>query len=242
MSPEEPTGSGQPVRRPPSRNRQRPQHRPPRRRVSVPKNPEAVGFLCDVMLGRLARELRLLGIDCEYDRNLGGMVAYREARKTGRVFLTRANKLRTLPGAMFVQSQVAVEQVAQVKAEIAAGLKPVVPIEVEAPAAPQQSTVGPTAARPRSEPVPAREPERPAAPPPEKTPAFGRCLECNAPLEKISREQARPSVPFFVYQIHHEFRRCPKCRRVFWPGNHVANMQRRVHPGPQGPQHRRHRT
>jgi uncharacterized protein with PIN domain len=184
------------------------------------------------MLGKLARELRLVGIDCEYDRNLGGMAAFREARRSGRVFLTRAGRLRELPGAMFVQSQVAAEQVEQIKATIDSGLRPAVPLaDGQPPAAPNEAG----AAAPDE--TTDQQPETPAPPPPaddagpgpkRETPAFGRCLQCNAALEKINREQARPSVPFFVYQIHHEFRRCPKCRKVFWPGNHVADMERRV--------------
>jgi uncharacterized protein with PIN domain len=200
-----------------------------RPRVAAPKNPETVGFLCDVMLGRLARELRLLGIDCEYDRSLGGMQAYRAARGSGRVFLTRTNRLRGLPGTIHVQSQIAPEQVAQIKAELDAGLKPAAPVTEETPPLSQQPPAKLALGRPRHL----------EAKPAQETPALGRCLACNAPLEKISREQARPSVPFFVYQIHHEFRRCPKCHKVFWPGNHVADMERRVQAGPS---HRQHRT
>ncbi|MGQ9678998.1 MAG: Mut7-C RNAse domain-containing protein [bacterium] len=53
---------------------------------------------------------------------------------------------------------------------------------------------------------------------------LSRCLICNEPLARITRDEARPVVPFFIYQIHHEFRRCPKCRRVYWPGSHVQDM------------------
>lgn len=53
---------------------------------------------------------------------------------------------------------------------------------------------------------------------------LSRCLICNEPLARITRDEARPAVPFFIYQIHHEFRRCPKCRRVYWPGSHVQDM------------------
>lgn len=189
------------------------------------------------MLGRLARELRLLGIDAEYDRNLGGMAAFREARRTGRILLTRANKVRELPGVIFVQSQVPPEQVAQIQAAVEAGLKPAVPVVEqpppgETPAPVEESVARPPAAE-SAQPVPEAPlpaPERPKreAPPVPEEPAFGRCLDCNTPLEKINREQARPSVPFFVYQIHHDFRRCPKCKKVYWPGNHVSDMQRRV--------------
>ncbi|GEM_PF-607754 len=240
MSPEE-----QPAQ-PPENRRQPRRHRPhgrgPRGHIAPPKNPENVSFLCDVMLGKLARELRLLGYDAEYDRNLGGMPAYKVARQSGRILLTRTNKLKGLPGTIYVPAQLAPEQVAQVKAEIEAGLKPAVPIAVEEPAAPsQEKQPRPQSERapgsekpvqPRPEPEPERVPEQPVSPPAERIAPYGRCLACNVPLEKLTREQARPSVPFFIYQIHHDFRGCPKCRKVYWPGNHVEQMSQRAGPPP----------
>ena len=101
------------------------------------------------MLGKLARELRLLGLDVEYDRNLGGMPAYRVARQSGRILLTRTNKLRGLPGTIYVPGQLAPEQVAQVKAEIDAGLKPAVPVAEEVPPTPVPAAK-PTPPRPGS--------------------------------------------------------------------------------------------
>jgi hypothetical protein len=180
------------------------------------------------MLGKLARELRLLGYDVEYDRNLGGMPAYRVARQSGRILLTRTSKLKGLPGTIYVPGQLAPEQVAQIKAEIEAGLKPAVPVAVEEPAAPAPERP----AQPRLQPERAPASEQPVSPPAEKIAAYGRCLQCNVPLEKLTREQARPSVPFFIYQIHHDFRGCPKCRKVYWPGDHVEQMSQRAGPPP----------
>ena len=180
------------------------------------------------MLGKLARELRLLGYDVEYDRNLGGMPAYKVARQSGRILLTRTNKLKGLPGTIYVPGQLAPEQVAQVKAEVDAGLKPAVPVAAEEPAMPPSDKP----ATPQPQPERTSAPARPVSPPAEKIATYGRCLQCNVPLEKLTREQARPSVPFFIYQIHHDFRGCPKCRKVFWPGNHVEQMAQRVGPPP----------
>ena len=200
MKPEDPGASDvqQEPAVPPERERPR-QRRP---LIAPLRDPAAGGWLCDVMLGRLARELRLLGMDVEYHRSVANMQAYRAARATGRTLLTRNKRLAKLPGVVFVESQDSTQQVAQVRGVAAA-------VPAASPEAPRATV-----------PLPRRTP-------PEETP-FGRCLECNSPLEKISREQARPVVPFFVYQIHHDFRRCAKCKRVFWPGNHVQDMARRV--------------
>ncbi|MEO0079808.1 MAG: Mut7-C RNAse domain-containing protein [candidate division WOR-3 bacterium] len=138
-------------------------------------------FACDVMLGKLARELRMLGIDVHYDRTHSGMAAYRTARTKGRLFLTRSSRLRRLPGVVFVESNDPKEQLEQVKKLAGIGTR---------------------------------------------EPPANRCLSCNEVLEKITREQARPSVPFYIYQIHHDFSRCPRCGRVFWPGTHVQQMRK----------------
>lgn len=140
-------------------------------------------FLCDVMLGKLVRRLRALGLDVKYDRLRGGMGAYRQAQADGRTFLTRSNRLKNLPGVVFVESEKPAEQIEQVR---------------------QQFTL--------------KQAEKPG----------NRCTVCNEPLEAISREQARPAVPFFIYQIHHDFHRCRKCGRIYWPGSHVENMARQA--------------
>ena len=46
--------------------------------------------------------------------------------------------------------------------------------------------------------------------------AFTRCVECNAPVERIEREVARFLVPKLAFERHAEFHRCPRCGKVFW--------------------------
>lgn len=158
-------------------------------------------FYCDAMLGRLARELRILGFDAAYDRHKGGLVAYRAARADGRIFLTRNSRTRTLPGSFFVESQNPAEQLEQVRAKWGT---------------PAASGIAPLA-RHRSVRRKTRQP-----------PGGNRCLECNEPLRRISRDRARPAIPFYIFQIHHEFHCCPKCGRVYWPGSHVKNIEARL--------------
>jgi len=152
---------------------------------------------CDIMLGKLARELRMRGIDVEYRRGVGGMRAYQTARHHGRVFLTRSGRLRELEAVFFVEGNDPAEQLARVCEKF--GLAPGPEVTPEKP----------------------EKPERPDD-------RLNRCLECNVVLEKITRDQARPSIPFFIYQIHSEFTRCPKCKRVYWPGSHAQKMRARL--------------
>ncbi len=155
------------------------------------------------MLGKLSRELRILGLDVDYSRGMSGMRAYRRARGRGRTLVTRNTRLREMQGVLFIQTTDLREQMAEVGRQLKV-----------------QELID----------AGARE---------EK--AFSRCIKCNGQLEKITRDQARPSVPFFIYQIHHDFRRCPQCKRVYWPGSHKNDMvQRRVQPRQQPapkPQH-----
>ncbi len=53
---------------------------------------------------------------------------------------------------------------------------------------------------------------------------FGLCSTCNVRLDKATPSEVRESVPEYVYHTHLEFRRCPSCGRVYWPGTHYRNM------------------
>ncbi len=54
--------------------------------------------------------------------------------------------------------------------------------------------------------------------------AFSRCAVCNLPLEEVTKESIRDAVPPYVYQTMDQFRRCPRCRRVYWRVTHWAHM------------------
>ncbi|MGH7275294.1 MAG: Mut7-C RNAse domain-containing protein [Nitrospiria bacterium] len=56
-----------------------------------------------------------------------------------------------------------------------------------------------------------------------------RCLECNEELIAITREQAQPLVPEYVYQTQQQFSQCPACRRVYWEGTHYHRICDRLH-------------
>jgi hypothetical protein len=57
---------------------------------------------------------------------------------------------------------------------------------------------------------------------------FSRCLLCNVPLDEISREEAAGKVPEFVFYQQKAFFQCPQCRKIYWPGSHQENMQKKV--------------
>ena len=53
---------------------------------------------------------------------------------------------------------------------------------------------------------------------------FTRCVKCNAELEAVPKEEVAQSVPGYVYENSSDFRRCPLCGGIFWPGTHRENM------------------
>lgn len=61
---------------------------------------------------------------------------------------------------------------------------------------------------------------------PEGAPA--RCMTCNAPLERISVETARASVPPYVAKTQKLFHRCPECGRIYWRGTHWEGIERQI--------------
>ena len=57
---------------------------------------------------------------------------------------------------------------------------------------------------------------------PEPDKLFSVCLRCNEYLMKSVPEEVRPLVPDYVFRTQSDFRSCPKCGGVFWPGTHRA--------------------
>lgn len=55
-----------------------------------------------------------------------------------------------------------------------------------------------------------------------------RCSICNEGLETLSREAAAARVPAYVAQTQTDFRACPACGRVYWPGTHWQGIDQRL--------------
>jgi uncharacterized protein with PIN domain len=154
------------------------------------------GFLVDGMLGRLARWMRLLGLDAEFRPGLPDDELIELAVAADRILVTRD---RRLAGRRAVRDRViliAAERWPDQVAELLAG----------------QPELGPI---------------RPLT----------RCLRCNEPLVAVDAAEVVSAVPPYVSAHHREFRRCPSCSRIYWPGTHrdrMREMLRRLglDPGP----------
>lgn len=75
-------------------------------------------FACDVMLGSLARWLRVCGFDVFYDAGIDRSGLFRIAREDGRMILTRAGnfgELKEIPPYIMIENEDLEDQLKQVK-------------------------------------------------------------------------------------------------------------------------------
>lgn len=54
-----------------------------------------------------------------------------------------------------------------------------------------------------------------------------RCMECNTPLQHISKDVAAERVPPRVLKQNEIFTLCPYCNQVFWPGDHTRRLRKK---------------
>ncbi|MEN3186524.1 MAG: Mut7-C RNAse domain-containing protein [Atribacterota bacterium] len=47
-----------------------------------------------------------------------------------------------------------------------------------------------------------------------------RCPSCNAALLPVPPQKAKAHVPLFVSLSFEEFKQCPHCQKIYWPGTH----------------------
>jgi uncharacterized protein with PIN domain len=78
-----------------------------------------VKFLVDFMLGKLAKELRILGFDTQYVNssnlpNKNPLVLLNIAKEEDRILLTRNTKLKDNPSVVFITSEKVSDQIEQV--------------------------------------------------------------------------------------------------------------------------------
>jgi|YNPMSStandDraft_2_1061718.scaffolds.fasta_scaffold00068_33 uncharacterized protein with PIN domain len=50
--------------------------------------------------------------------------------------------------------------------------------------------------------------------------SLARCPDCNATLLDASFQEVKLKIPLFVSLSFQEFKKCPLCQKVYWPGTH----------------------
>ncbi len=136
-------------------------------------------FVVDVMLGKLARWLRVLGFDAR-TQHLQNRSQVESLVAGGLIPVTRKESLREVPGVVFIENDAGFEQVKELVSRLHISKR--------------------------------------------EFRLFTRCNVCNAELDLIRREEAFGSVPDFVFETAADFRKCPKCGRVYWAGSHRGRM------------------
>jgi uncharacterized protein with PIN domain len=144
-------------------------------------------FFADVMLGTLARWLRILGYDTSYKNSIDDDELVRSCIREGRIALTRDRRLakrRQFEQCLLIQGNTLSEQLTEVldftKDSISREL------------------------------------------------ILSRCLECNAPIERIQKESVKGDVPLYVYRTQDSFSQCLNCGRIYWAGTHRERILKRL--------------
>jgi len=57
---------------------------------------------------------------------------------------------------------------------------------------------------------------------------FTRCLLCNAPLEEAAKADVFDKLEPLTKIYYGQFRRCPDCKQIYWPGSHFPKLQKRI--------------
>lgn len=54
------------------------------------------------------------------------------------------------------------------------------------------------------------------------------CSICGEELISVKKEDFRNFIPPMVYQFYDEFNFCPKCKKLYWQGDHIKRLEKRL--------------
>jgi uncharacterized protein len=143
-------------------------------------------FVSDVRLGKLVRNLRLLGVDIAYDRVVEDRQLLELAQAGSRALLTRDRRLlmhAVVGDGYYLRSQDPIEQTLEVlrRFQLSSALAP-----------------------------------------------FTRCLRCNTLVEAVEKAEIIHELEPLTKIYYEQFRRCPGCGQIYWPGSHFKKLEARI--------------
>lgn len=151
---------------------------------ALPADAISPRFVADVMLGRLAKWLRISGFDILYSNRYTDDELIAISHEERRILLSRDTRLlirKPVNYFIFLESDGIQDQIRQVfRATRTTSLSAL----------------------------------------------LTRCLICNEMLDLISRAEIREVVPAYVFENQRQFKACPRCGKVYWPGTHRQSVTR----------------
>ena len=57
---------------------------------------------------------------------------------------------------------------------------------------------------------------------------FHRCIRCNIAIVDVEPGDVYGKIPDYVYGSYSQFKKCPQCNRIFWPGSHTSRTLERI--------------
>ncbi len=54
------------------------------------------------------------------------------------------------------------------------------------------------------------------------------CSICGGELIPVKKEDFKDFIPPRVYQFYDEFNYCPKCKKLYWQGDHIKRLEKRL--------------
>lgn len=57
---------------------------------------------------------------------------------------------------------------------------------------------------------------------------FCRCSTCNSFLQLVREKEIQGEIPGDVFGKGYWFKRCPKCGKIFWNGNHIRTLREKL--------------
>ncbi len=57
---------------------------------------------------------------------------------------------------------------------------------------------------------------------------FLRCIRCNIAIVDVEPGDVYGQIPDYIHESYSQFKKCPQCYRVFWPGSHTLRALERI--------------
>ncbi len=57
---------------------------------------------------------------------------------------------------------------------------------------------------------------------------FSRCLQCNGPVDDVSKTDVEAELEPATSVYYQRFRRCRNCGRIYWRGSHMRGLRRQL--------------